>query len=260
MVKQGGTNALPILEVPVNYGAVSSSGINTYADLKAKLMEVNPDAVIAYTDSVLFWGDSNEVKKLCTQPENAKFEIASFTDGIKAYESSTILRAFLDNALSSSLAEGKPHLLLRKRNGIYYIVVNNSHRNNEAFAGLRNVLGYQGKPGYITGSVNGLEKTFWAEAVSVKLDFRDGKPWLLLRPDVWVAPMKNREGATDQLYKRKIRRYNNKFYNLLDTWIGILFGQAGGKETACTTYRPNSDAPASFTIALRTGYSGRGGL
>ena len=105
------------------------------------------------------------------------------------------------------------------------------------------MLGFKGKLGYITDSVRGLEQTFWAEAVSVKLDFRDGKPWLLLQPDVWISPMKNREEARDHLSQRKLRRYNNKSYQLLDAWIGILFGQVGGLNSVETTYRPRSDAP-----------------
>lgn len=252
------TNALPVVEVPTCCGYISASGINTYADLKARLIEHNPDAVVAYTDRVLFWGDFGEVKKLSVQPDKAELKITSFSKGVPEYEGSTILRAFLDEALSRSLIEGKPHLLHRRRNGIYYVVVNNTYKNDDAFTELRKILGYKNQLGYITGSVKGLENTYWAEAISVKLDFRDGKPWLLLRPDVWVTPMKNREEATDHLYQRKIRRYNNKSYDLLDAWIGILFGQSGGKASVCTTYSPHSDAPASFTIALRSAYSGRG--
>lgn len=253
------TNALPIIDVPLQCGSIAASGINSYEELKNRLIEIRPDAVIAYTDDVLFWGNFGEVRKLCVQPERAKFNTVSVAEDFEAYESSTILRSFLDTALSSSLVEGKPHLLLRRRNGVYYIVVNNAHNTDASFTELRNILGYKGKLGYITGSVNGLDKTYWAEAISVKLDFRDGKPWLLLRPDVWVTPMRNREGATEHLYKRKNYRFNNKSYNLLDAWIKILFGQ-GRKDSAITTYNPDGDAPATFTIGLRTAYSGRGGM
>ncbi|WP_428239531.1 SIR2 family protein [Gynuella sp.] len=251
------TNALLIIDVPTRCGCLLSCGINSYADLKAKLIDHNPDTVLAYTDKVLFWGDFNEVNKISNNKETAKQGSEAFSNEIEAFQNSTILKSFLEEALANALIEGKPHLLLRKRNGVYYVVVNHEYKNIGEFSELRNILGYKEKPGYITGTVSGVQNTHWAESTSVKLDFRDGKPWLLLRPDIWVSPMKNRESAIDFLYKRKIRRYNNKSYSLLDAWIEILFGISGGKENACIEYRPKSAAPASFTIALRTAYSGR---
>jgi len=252
------TNALPIVQVPEYCGCIADSGINTYSDLKERLIKHNPDAIVAYTNKVLFWGGFDEVKRLSVQPDKCKLHTTSFSNGVSEYEDSTILRAFLDKALSLSLIEGKPHLLHRRRNGVYYVVVNNAHKNDAAFTELRKILGYNGQLGYISGTVKGVENTFWAEAISVKLDFRNGTPWLLLRPDIWITPMKNREEAEDLIYQRKIRRYNNKSYDLLAAWIAILFGQSGGNKNVCTIYRPDSEAPASFTIALRSAYSGRG--
>ena len=247
------TNALPILAVPTNCGYVSLSGIKTYAELKKRVSKVRPDAVTAYMDNVLFWGSVDGVKKLCIQPHEAKFEQKSLA--IKDCKDSTILRAFLINALSSSLVEGKPHLQLRKREGIYYIVVNHLHRGNEALAELRNVLACKGELNSVAGQVNDLRDTDWAEAVSLRLNFCDERLWLLLRPDIWISPMKNRERAIKFLRDRRISRYNDKTYKLLDAWIAILFGQSVGKEEVSTTYRPKSDFPAKFTIALRTAYS-----
>ena len=166
-------------------------------------METNPDAVFAYTDKVLFWGDATESKKVCKQPDSAEVGFDEFNDACNEYESSTILKAFLDEALASALVEGKPHLLLRKRNGVYYIVVERSQNTNPIFERLRGILGYQGKLGYITGSVKELADTNWSEAVSVKLEFRDGRPWLMIRPDVWITPMKNREGQLISFIKGK---------------------------------------------------------
>jgi hypothetical protein len=75
--------------------------------------------------------------------------------------------------------------------------------NNSIFQPLKEAVEYQGKPSYISGSVAGLDKVFWAEALSIKLEERSGVLWLLIQPDIWISPMTMREKATDFLRKKK---------------------------------------------------------
>lgn len=150
-------------------------------------------------------------------------------------------------------------LLLRRKNRTYYAVVNQKDVNNPLLQTLKDALGYQGKAGYITGSVPGRSKTIWAEALSIKLEERGGSLWLLIRPDIWVSPLSERVNTTDFLRSKKIHRYNNQSYQLLDAWIKILFGSIGdGQEVAISCFS-NTDYTPIFKVSTRTAFSrGRG--
>jgi hypothetical protein len=103
--------------------------------------------------------------------------------------------------------------------------------------------------------VTGLNKVFWAEALSIKLEERKGSLWLLIQPDIWVTPLSERENATDFLRSKKLRRYNNQSYQLLDAWIRVLFGFIGtGQEIRISCF-PDSDYSPTFSVNTRTAFS-----
>jgi hypothetical protein len=79
----------------------------------------------------------------------------------------------------------------------------------------------------------------------------------LLQPDIWIKPLKNREDAQDFLRKRKLKRYNNQAYDILNAWIEILIGPLGQGAPVTVTYGADTNYQASFTISTRTAFSRR---
>jgi hypothetical protein len=230
----------------------------TFRELKDKVWEHQPNAILTYTDQILFWGDSNEIFKILEKEKIKAVKDYNFDDSIVCVMQSGIIKSFFDEAVARSLCHEKP-LLLRRRNKTYYAVVNHDEVKNPLLQPLKDALGYQRKPGYITGSVTGLNKVFWAEALSIKLEERNGSLWLLIRPDIWITPLSERENASDFLYTKKIRRYNNQSYQLLDAWIRVLFGFIGtGQEVQILCF-PDSAYSPTFSVNTRTAFSrGRG--
>ncbi|MEN6489402.1 MAG: SIR2 family protein, partial [Smithella sp.] len=149
-------------------------------------------------------------------------------------------------------------LFLRRKNRTYYAVVQHTAANSPLFSCLRNVLSYKDKPGYITGTIPGLKDITWAESVSIRLEERGGRLWVMLRPDIWIKPLAKRQEARDFLRKRRLYRYNNKSYNLLDAWIEILLGVVGSGSTVKVTCFQDAEYKADFVVGTRTAYS-RGG-
>lgn len=82
--------------------------------------------------------------------------------------------------------------------------------------------------------------------------------WLLLRSDIWVSPVSKRDEAKEFIRARKLRRWNSQANELLDAWIRILLGEAGGGESVTVTAFANDDQPVSFRINTRTAYSAGG--
>lgn len=252
------TNALAIIGCPSQCSAVNYTAPLTFQELNDKKHEYQPNAILSYTDRILFWGSPDEVYKLLDKDKVKGIESFTFEDSAASIVQSNIIKSFFEQALAQSLCHEKP-LVLRRKDKTYYAVVNHGDVNNSFLQPLKDVVGYQGRPGDITGSVPGLTKTFWAEALSIKLEERSGSLWLLIRPDIWITPLPMRENATDFLRSKKKNRYNNQSYQLLDAWIKVLFGSVGDGQEVSVSCFPSTDYAPTFKVSTRTAFSGGGG-
>jgi len=77
----------------------------------------------------------------------------------------------------------------------------------------------------------------------------------MLRPDIWIKPLARRQEARDFLRKRRLYRYNEQSYRLLDTWIEILLGNVGSGKAVKVSSFQGADYSAEFEIGTRTAYS-----
>jgi hypothetical protein len=247
------TNAL-LVKAPAQCGTIDYAEPLTYHDVKERIVQTSPDAVIAFTDRVLFWGNNTEVAKVVKKDKIRGFGAYSFDDPAAAITDSPFLKSFFEDGLSRALCDGKP-LLLRKKDRTYYAVARHDAVNDDIYRPLRDVLGYQGKPGYITGPVPGMAGVSWAEATSLRLEERNGSLWLLVRPDIWISPLANRMEATDFLRAKRLKRYNNQANEILSAWISVLLGKVGNADSVRVTGFPGADQQAVFEISTRTAYS-----
>jgi len=246
------TNALLITSVPTECAAISTVTAPAYPAFKEAIKAIS-DVVAAKTDKILLWGNSaNALTALAaftpSQPQKHQFDAPE-----SAIQQSTHIKAFYEEALANALVSGKP-LKLRKDRTTFYVIVDHAQVTNAALSPLKNAAGYQGRAGAICGSVKA--GVFWSEAVSLRLEERNGVLWLLLRPDVWISPMVERQNCLDFVKGRKKYRYNQKANEFLDAWVQVLLGELGGKEIEIT-YLPQSDFPAKFTINTRSAFSGK---
>ena len=249
------TNALPVLTTPARCGMVDLNGSITFADLREKIKEKSPNAILTYTDKILFWGDKEEVVKMFPSDRIKTILPLTFEDGAQNVSTSTFLKSFIEEALATALCYGKP-LFLRRKYKTWYAVVPHYAPNDPLFSGLRNALSYKGKPGFITGNVPELKDITWAESVSIRLEERGCRFWVMLKPDIWIKPVTKRHEARDFLRKRSLYRYNDKSYHILDAWIEILLGKVGSGSTIKASCFPDAEYSGDFEIGTRTAYSG----
>ena len=249
------TNALPIIKIPERCGTVDVCGPITFSEMKEKVIEKSPNAILRYTDRILFWGDEGEVLKVLTDKKIKSFQLFEFSNEIKEIFSSSIVKSFFEEALVTATCSGKP-LLIRRRAKTYYAVVRADASENEAFADLRNVLSSMNQ-NTITGSVPDLPGVTWAEAVSIHLEDWGDSLWVLLRPDIWIKPLARRQEARDFLRQRSLKRYNKRSFRLLDAWIKILLGSLGHGNVVEVACFQDSTYGAAFEIGTRSAYSRR---
>lgn len=252
------SNALPVINAPTSCGMVELTSSIAFSDLKGKIIEGRLNAVLTYTDKILFWGSENEIVKILPENEIKIIQRHDFNDTAQSVAESTFVKSFFEEGLAKALIQGKPLILRRAKNRTYFIIVRNNAVDEEIFAPLRSVLDFNGKPGCITGRVPGLPDATWAEAISIHLEERNGMLWVMLRPDIWITPLDKRQDAREFLRKRRLYRYNNKSYNLLDAWIGILLGSVGAGTGVNISCYQDEKYSGVFEVGTRTAYSGGG--
>jgi hypothetical protein len=252
------TNALPVLTLPPGCGMVELDGSITFSELKEKIIEKSPNAVLTYTDKILFWGSKEEIVKVLPADKPSTIKPFKFEDGAKLVSESTFVKSFFEEALATALCYGKL-LFLRRKNKTYYAVVQNDVSSDPLFSRLRNTLGYNNNPAVITGNVPGLQDVTWAESVSIRLEERSGRLWVMLRPDIWIKPLARRQEARDFMRQRRLKRYNNQSYHILDAWIEILLGDVGSGSAVKVSCFQDAEYSADFEVGTRTAYSRRGG-
>jgi hypothetical protein len=124
--------------------------------------------------------------------------------------------------------------------------------------------------GALAGTVRGTPLR-WAEAVALSLDRRDGQWWLLLTPDIWVAPRPDPSGldrfgitpegiaeqkrrAKEFVRNRTATRYNRTTAALLDAWVRLLT-TGGNRQVRAWNLPAGAGVDAVFTVGGTTAWS-----
>jgi len=246
------TNALPIVSLPSACGRVVCSPPITWEALRAAQGETIPASAITIENDVLFWGSREEVEGFLPQSTIAERGERIFDDPVTAIEASTVLKGVFEHALACALVADKP-AVLRKRYREFFAVASNRREDADALAPLAWAIGNGKARLPVSGTVpmTGLR---WAEAVSVRLDVRQGRAYLLLNPMTWITPVARREDAEEFIRTREIRRYNHISNAVLDAWVRILVGDGKGENVEVTAFG-GSNTAATFIINTRTAFS-----
>ena len=187
------TNALPVIEPPSKCGAVDLRHPLTFNELKKKIISESPNVILTtYKERILFWGSEEEVAKVLTKEQINSICPFVFEDVVQDISVSTFMRSFFEKAVAKALCWGKPLLLRRHKNKTHYAVVHYDRAKDKVFAELRSIL----KTDTIAGQVPGIQDLTWAEALSIQLEVRNGKLWILLRPDIWIKPFGRKTGSS----------------------------------------------------------------
>jgi hypothetical protein len=113
----------------------------------------------------------------------------------------------------------------------------------------------------------------WAEAVGLTLERRNGAWWLLLTPEIWVAPRpdgpslpgagvdwrgwpkEQQQRAAEFVRERLATRYNRDTNRLLEAWVGLL-ARGGEPRTVRTWNLPEgSGVDPTFEVYPVTAFS-----
>lgn len=254
-------NALPILQLPSQAVCVGTSRNFEWSELREIQRKSTQGIVFTKNDRILAWGDEEELRKLfgkaLTSLETT--DMPADCSGPDTF----YLQGFLEEALVCALSRGRPLIARTNRRGS--ILIADRHA-----ADLSTLSPVKERAGGLAGPIPKLktpateehtepESLFWVEALRISVTWKNGQPWLLLDPDIWVWPPRGRELATDFLNGRRRGRYNIRYNDLLTAWIDVLFGKHDKTITASFSLLDNGSAPGNptFSISSRTGFAWR---
>ena len=252
------TNALPLISLPSQCLALSFHAPKTSAEVRAIRDKAKARIILARSRDGWCWGDEEVIKTTfgadlkTVAPVSLPADLSS-SDNLH-------LRGFVEEAIISALAIGKPLIRQSTRQGSF-LIANPAASSKDALAPLAKFVSGTGGDvaGLKTAPTDGSapEQLRWAEALRVSLEIKNGRHWLLIEPDIWIWPRIARKDATDFIDTRKKDRFNAKHDALLSAWIQIVLGTAKANATVSVkafTSGSNAANP-SFTIGSRTAYT-----
>jgi hypothetical protein len=254
-------NALPLLSLPAQCLSLSFGHPKSWDELRSARNAAKAALILAKSpEGAWCWGSEQSAKEtygadlLSVEPAELPADLTR--------PDSLYLRGFVEEGMCAALARDKPLLTRTTRTGSF-IIANPQAATAAALAPLIGVV--KSAAGQIAGlktvatPTHPAEQVRWAEALRLALEIKDGKPWLLIEPEIWIWPSYARREAINFLDQRRADRYNSKHDALLTAWIRIILGtdQLNAAVTVAAFDAASDAANPSFQIGSRTAFSRR---
>jgi len=252
------TNALPLISLPSHCLALSFRAPGTSEEVRTIRDKAKARIILSRSRDGWCWGDEEVIKTTFGAGLKSIAPVSLPTD--LSSRDNLHLKGFTEEAIVSALANGKPLIGRSTRQGSF-LIANLTAPTKDALAPLEKVVSGAGGnvAGLKTAPTDGSapEQVRWAEALRVSLEFKNGRHWLLVEPDIWIWPRFARKSAKDFIDRRRKDRFNAKHDALLSAWIQIVLGTAKANTTvSVNAFTSGSDAAnPSFTIGSRTAYT-----
>lgn len=102
----------------------------------------------------------------------------------------------------------------------------------------------------------------WAEAAGLSIERRNGAWWLLVVPEIWVSPPKDRSAQRSEqltagtfIQQRRATRYNRTANALLDAWVRLLCAGLGPRQVKTWNLGPAEGIDPAFEVDGHTAFS-----
>lgn len=247
-------NALRISELPRACGALNLVRDLDWDEVRQAAKDSRGSVVLTRGDAVLSWGRRLSLDRVL----GAKLrDVTAVTlpTNIESPENFHVKR-FLAEGFCFAVTRRRALMARMKRNSAFLIVPSASAESEE-LSPLRKVVGsLAGTVPDLTALVSpessATKPVTWAEALEVSIEYKNGRHWLLLEPDVWIFPTSSREAAVDFLDKRKSNRFNKAHTDILNAWIQIILGSDARNAEVTVSAFDQGDATENPTFRVMT--------
>ena len=255
------TNALPVVGLPTKALELKFDTSMEWGDMRAAEGRVKGRILCTRESAVWAWGLEAQLREAFSADLKSVAE-ADLSARVAEFGSHLYLKRFLEDGIARALRRGKP-FVQRGFRGNATLIVDRKSTSLQSLAALSQAVN-----GPIHGQV-GTQKTaltedhpvaeqiYWAEAIQLDLQQIGGRPYLLLRPDVFIWPVWARKEATTFLDQRRGGRFNMLANTVLDAWIQVLLPEAARAANYELLAFDGPEGPGNpkFTLNTRTTFS-----
>lgn len=251
-------NALPF-EMPSKCLAIKLKGTADWTTLREAEHSSEGRLIFTKAETVWMWGKRKDAESAFGS-ELLSIESVDISKFIIHPRDHLHVKNFVEKALGRALARSKP-LLVRTNHNRTFLIADRNTQDRMALSPVLNVVGN------LHGAVKNIftektpqsqaEQVYFAEAVQISVEEKNGRIWLLLAPDIWVWPKTARPLAITFLEERRKSRLNTKMDQLLSAWCQVLLGTSGHNTTVSVSPFSSGDSDENpvFKIGTRTAYS-----
>lgn len=243
-------NAIPVTSRPAMCRKVTCD-IGGTKEVREAIHRAGADVLAVRRKSgVIAFGSDAEIRKAFAQCGSLEMDLHTFEATRLRYDSADL--GLIYDALSWAFQRERP-LILKSKRGTHLLTVNPQESNSPIFDALKKT---------IKGQIFGLVPSTtigWAEAVRIRLEYRNDVMWLLLEPTIWTEEFDDeisRPKVQEFIRARLVRRYNPAWNELLNDWSSILTN--GGSECTVRAFGIADGCDASFSISRTPGFSPKG--
>jgi hypothetical protein len=251
-------NALPILLLPKQCQSLKLRQAVDWERLRVLERRSRGTLILTRADAIFCWGTRQAVQAVFGE----SFVSSSAADLPEnfALPGNQYVEGFLESALAKALARNRP-LLARTTRYDSILIADPRPECREALAPIAEIVGET------SGKVPNLkapateeypeEEVTWAEAARISVEYKNGRAWLLIDPNIWISPKRARKDAEQFLDQRRGDRFNAKYNNLLDAWIRVIL--ATDQRDAEVTVQPfdagNELENPQFRVGSRSAFA-----
>ncbi len=243
-------NALPIKSWPVQCRRVVCT-IGGAREVKDVVAQTGADVIAARRNvGVLAFGTDNEVRKAFQERNITEFDLHNIDAARLRYESAE--RGLLYASLARALGRERGLRIMGRRTPGFLAFLDPDATTDKRYAPLRGVVEE------LAGAIS-MTTLKWSEAVSIRLEYRLSRLFLLFEPTVWaesvLEPVASQHRA--KFIRERLRaRYNSESNALFEAWSRVLVGDAD--EAELRAFGCGDGVDAVFCVSRTTGFSRRG--
>lgn len=212
-------NAVTIRELPTAARLIKCT-IGGTKEVKQRINEGKFNLVgIRKKSGIIGFGADQEFENAFNQSSPIELDVFQIYDSHFNDEESAI-KGLITEGLLLAITRGKP-LISRKRRERYLIFPNPNQLNEPMFSKLKLELSQN-----ITGKIPNTNLN-WIVACEISIQKKFSQHFLLLNPTIIAGKVQNeadRHFIAPFIKEATARWYNEKFNNILNAWIEIIFG------------------------------------
>lgn len=241
-------NAVPILSWPKECRKFEAT-IGGAREVRELLQSTSAQLVaVRSKHGILAFGGDAEVRRVFAAHQPDQLDLHSIEVSRLWRETNEL--NLLRSALVHGLVQNSP-LVMRTRRGVHEVHVDDAASDSPRLVPLR------AKLNTVAGTITGTNVR-WSEAVSIRMEYRLGRLWMLLEPTVWFGETDSddeRYSCGEFARERQARRYNRIADGILSAWLQVLLPGQGDVEVRAFNNQPGIEA--RFVVSRRTAFARR---